>query len=228
MSDPASPRPRTFTAPVSWALAVSLALHAALLFPPHWAFGVDLQPAAQIYMQASLQPPAPVARKDPAKPRSAKPGKKTAAGNSREANSRLIVPGQPDTPAASSSGSENQPEESIVEDAYRLDMPQPPDYPADALARKLEGCVLALVTVSASGAVSDVKILETDHPGVFDQTVIDSQKDARYLAAHRGDEAVASRVLAVAAFVLDPARRMNCALKYAPSAEKLVGKGAPQ
>lgn len=104
-----------------------------------------------------------------------------------------------------------------------LEQAVPPEYPAEALQRKLEGCVLASVTVSPSGEVSDVQILQSDHAGVFDQSVIDSQKAARYLPAQKEGGAVESRVLAVAAFVLDPGRKMNCAMRFSSVAAEMPG-----
>ena len=47
------------------------------------------------------------------------------------------------------------------------------------------------------------------------------------LAALKGNEAIASRVLAVAAFVLQPGKQLDCPLKYAAQAGKLVRLGTP-
>ena len=209
-----------------WAFAGSLVLHAAVLLPLHWPFGAGDPPAGQIYLQANLQPRSGNENSKREKAGDRKQRERAANRRSDGKASRLTTPGTLPSVAASAPEAPAQ-TESPADEAHRLDMPQPPDYPIEALQRKLEGCVLALVSVSSSGDVATVKILESDHPGVFDQSVIDSQKDARYLPARRGDENVESQVLAVAAFVLDPARRLNCALKYAPIAEKLLRRSAP-
>lgn len=102
-----------------------------------------------------------------------------------------------------------------------------PEYPAAALAQGLEGCVFASVQVNAGGEVESVTILAADHPGIFDASVIEAQKSARYVPARQGSEAISSRVLTVAAFVIQPGKQLDCPLKYAAQAEKLVGRSTP-
>lgn len=96
-----------------------------------------------------------------------------------------------------------------------------PTYPDEALRRGLESCVLAAIQVSAGGEVTSVKILHADVPGVFDQSMIDAHSAVTYLPALRNGQPVASRVLAVAEFVLQAGHLRRCALKYASAGRKI-------
>lgn len=96
-----------------------------------------------------------------------------------------------------------------------------PTYPDEALRQGLECCVLAAIQVSASGEVTSVSVLHADVPGIFDRSVIDAHSSVTYLPALRDGQPVASRVLAVAEFVLQPGRLRRCALKYAAAAQKI-------
>lgn len=131
-------------------------------------------------------------------------------------------------PVAATSGStaaEGPPEalqHDEASDAYVLEMPTPPEYPPEALRQNLEGCVLASILVAESGEVKKVEIVAAEPGSVFNQAVIDSQMTARYAAARLNGLAVESRVLAVAGFVLEGSRRLNCALKFAPLAKQFV------
>lgn len=93
-----------------------------------------------------------------------------------------------------------------------------PAYPNEAVRRGLESCVLAAVEVTAVGEVQAVRILHADIPAMFDQSVIDAQRAATYLPARRNGENVASRVLAVVDFVLQPGTNHRCAFRYAAAA----------
>jgi TonB family protein len=203
------------------ALALSLLLHAAVISPLRWPFGHEPL-AGQVHLSVQLRaaPPteSPASTVDRADDARIDSGKAPADDKS----GRLTAPGGPPIAGGAAAGGAVA---ARSEAARVVDQPAPPEYPREARRRKLEGCVLASVSVSIGGDVDDVRILETDHPGVFDQSVIDSQKIARYLPAQKDGEPVASRVLTVAAFVLEPGRKMNCALKYAAAAQK-VGAGA--
>lgn len=215
------PRPRFIRA-----LALSLALHAAVLFPAPWSFSIE-PAASQIYLQASLRPP-PSARELPTeKSGPAKTKPEPHAGKPKGTRRLATEHGSP-VKLAPPEGKEKSPEQANPPElephqAVILDQALPPEYPTEALQRKLEGCVLASVTVGPTGEVVDVRILQSDHPGIFDQSVIESQRAARYLPAQKDGEAVESRVLTVAAFVLDSARKMNCALRFVGIAEELAG-----
>jgi protein TonB len=99
--------------------------------------------------------------------------------------------------------------------------PDVPVYPAEAVERGLESCVLAAVYVAASGEVQEVRILHAEIPQIFDGSVIDAHRNARYLPARQDGRNLPSRVLAVVGFVLEPERIRNCAAKYATVARKI-------
>jgi protein TonB len=208
------------------ALAISIALHLLVILPLRLPFE---RPAhgVQVTLQATLArtPPAEIT---PAKP-GVPPGKKTPLPPARQlsapreaglAAAAALPPAPPAPPAA-------EERSAGPADALVLEQPLLPEYPANALARGLEGCVLASVQVNAGGEVESVTILAADHPGVFDAAVIEAQMSARYAPALQGSEAIASRVLAVAAFVLQPGKQLDCPLKYAAQAERLVRRGTP-
>jgi TonB family protein len=203
------------------ALALSLLLHALAVMPLRLPFGAEPL-AGQIYVSVQLQP-AP-----PARPAERRPEEQAASADAETKlltapDGRPLAAGKRDpSQAAASPAPSTSPQEARV-----LEQPAPPEYPPEARRRKLEGCVLALVSVGSGGEVDEVRILESDHPGIFDAAVKESQKAARYLPAQKGGEAVDSRVLSVAAFVLEPGRRMNCALKYAASAARHLGETRP-
>lgn len=216
---------------LSIALAASVVLHVGIILP--WALPGDANPAPgrQIHLAATLRPTPKPAEASPAVAAPAKPKAKTvrAPKPGDGTASRLNAPGA--KPEISTAGTQEpapvETPESVPREAFMLDQAIPPEYPEDALRRNLEACVLASVIVAESGEVKAVEIIAADLPGVFDQAVIDSQKTARYAPARRKGEALESRVLAVASFVLTPDRRLNCALKFAPLAEKLTTGGTP-
>jgi TonB family protein len=204
---------------------LSVLAHVAVIVP--WRFSLDTPPiVGQVYIQAQLRP-APVAteRKPPAdagnkakgtKNQQSKPGpRQLLAGKGGPPISTA-----PEAPAVREAAA-------AATEAIITDQPVPPEYPAEARQRKLEACVLAAVSVGVGGEVERVEILASDIPGIFDQSVIESQQSAHYLPARRQGEAAASRVLAVAEFVLEPGRRLNCAARYAAQAEKLLSGSTP-
>jgi protein TonB len=55
-----------------------------------------------------------------------------------------------------------------------------PTYPMRALNRGIEGHVLVEYTVTASGTVKDVVIIESEPPGIFDKASIDAALKFKY------------------------------------------------
>lgn len=209
------------------ALVISIAFHAAIIVP--WSWSVPQTPlAGQILLQASLNLAPHAEPREARKERRGddaqrRPGGKTQPGATtvNAGSWSLAAEERPSSPGHST---EDQPEM----EARVLEQPTPPEYPEDALARKLESCVLASVSVASDGSVTGVEIIAADIPGVFDAAVIASQMNAKYLPARAGGSAVASKALAVAGFVLSPDRRLNCALKYAETARRLLGQPSTQ
>ena len=204
------------------ALAVSILLHLLAIVPLRLPFDDDPVDTVQIYLQATLsrQPPPAIAPGKSASP----PGKPVPAPAQQLTTPRgANLPAAPAPPSAPPVADASTAE---AADALVLEQPLLPEYPAAALARGLEGCVLASVHVNTGGEVESVTILAADHPGVFDAAVIEAQKSARYAPARRGSEAMPSRVLAVASFVMQPGKQLDCPLKYAAQAEKLLRSNA--
>ena len=200
------------------ALAVSILLHLLAIVPLRLPFDDGPADTVQIYLQATMSRKAPAAI-TPAKPASP-PGKPVPApARQLTTPSGASLAAVPAPPAADASSTD-------AASALVLEQPMLPEYPAAALAQGLEGCVLASVHVNTGGEVESVTILAADHPGVFDAAVIEAQKSARYAPARRGGEAMPSRVLAVASFVMQPGKQLDCPLKYAAQAEKLLRSNA--
>jgi TonB family protein len=205
------------------ALASSIVLHLLALIPLRLSLDSPAE-TQQIYLQASVTRTKPAAARPeearaPARKQDPTPPVKRIT---KPHGAKHTVPSE--QPAKPPAAEEPIPE---VADALVLDQPLLPEYPAAALAQGLEGCVLASVQVNTAGEVESVSILAADHPGVFDQSVIDAQKSARYAPARQGSESIPSRVLAVAAFVIEPGKQLDCPLKYAPLAERRLRSNAP-
>lgn len=207
------------------ALTGSLLLHAGAILPWSWANPADFTPGSQIHLAATLRPAAKPPEPGPPADSAARPEADKTIRPAGAAPPRLTAPGV--APAIGSSGAPAAASEETAvteaREAFVLDQPVPPEYPEDAMNRGMEGCVLASVLVAESGEVKAVEIVAAEPPGIFDQAVIDSQKTARYAPAKDRGEAVESRVLTVAGFVLGAGRRLNCALKFAPLARQLAG-----
>ena len=206
------------------ALATSIALHLLALIPLRLPIDSPAE-TLQIHLQASVArtPPTTVRPEEASPPTKKQNPTPSPVGRSSRPDGaeHTASPAQPSQPPAAE---DTTPE---VTDALVLDQPLLPEYPAAALAQGLEGCVLACVQVNTAGEVESVSILAADHPGVFDQSVIESQKSARYAPARQGSQGIPSRVLAVAAFVIEPGKQLDCPLKYAPLAEKRLRSDAP-
>lgn len=217
------------------ALTISVLLHASPVILGWLQHTESTEQGRQITLQATIRPspPAPVARphetpqqgrdkkKDPAPPQKQK--KDAAEHGNKEL---LTSKGGEKLPLESGKPEDrSKPEEAQREinnaDAVAIVDPGAPAYPAEAIRRGLESCVLTAVYVSVAGEVEKVRILHADVAGVFDQPVIDAQNAAHYLPARSNGENVPSRVLAVATFVLQPEHSRNCAFKYAATAQKI-------
>jgi len=64
-------------------------------------------------------------------------------------------------------------------EAYPV-MRVPPVYPGDAAKNGIQGTVVLAFSIEKSGSVSDVKVLESDHGGIFDQAAIQALQQWKY------------------------------------------------
>lgn len=204
------------------AFALSVILHLLAIIPmrlpgsddsrealqPHLRASISTAPQKQIAPRPTPPKPQPSLGERATMPKHASPEK---SNDSRQKPEPETQQQEPETPPA---------------EARILDQPQPPEYPRSALASGQEACVLASVLVNVNGEVDEVTIIATDHPGVFNQSVIESQKSARYAPAHRNGRPVPSRTLTVASFVINPGTQLDCPLKYAAEAEKRLGSNS--
>ena len=211
------------------AMAFSVLLHLSPFIASLLRFSPQ-EAGRQIVLQVSLQatPGKTIAKADHSprkspdkKPAPGKTGKKSSSSanilTGKSAMKIAPLKNEPQTAPESVSSEQDNHEARLIVD------PGAPVYPAEAVQRKLESCVLAAVYVSATGEVEKVAILHSDIPGVFDASVIEAQTAAHYLPARIGSGTVESRVLAVVGFVLEPGQYRNCAMQYADAARKING-----
>jgi TonB family protein len=55
-----------------------------------------------------------------------------------------------------------------------------PHYPAEAADKKIQGWVLMEFTINTEGVPTDIRVVESDPPGVFDQAATDALEQWRY------------------------------------------------
>lgn len=70
-----------------------------------------------------------------------------------------------------------------------------PDYPVVADRERLSGKVRLLLRLEPDGRISDIEIISSTPPGVFDEATIDAFREARFAPARRGDRPVRAQVL---------------------------------
>lgn len=70
-----------------------------------------------------------------------------------------------------------------------------PDYPVDADRQQVSGKVRLLLKLEADGHVSDIEVVRSDPPGVFDDSAIKAFRDARFTPALKNGRPVRALVL---------------------------------
>ncbi len=212
--------------PLYVALALSLALHVAILSSDQLLALFQREPPARGALpkvsvtlirltpeppQAAPPKPPPAIKPTPEPAPKPKPGVAEARLDAPETNDPPAppVPPVPDPP---------QPGEEPVETA---DLPPQtligssvPDYPKEVLRLGLQGCVLYALDVDRSGGVERVEIMQSDHPGVFDEAIIAAQRQGRYFPAFKEGRPVKSRIFGVASFEIEGSPPLNCALRF--------------
>ena len=71
---------------------------------------------------------------------------------------------------------------------------QPPAYPAEALAEKLDGKVVLLIDMDATGSVTGVHVERSEPAGVFDAAAVEAAWKWHFKPAQKNGKAVAGRV----------------------------------
>ncbi|HHJ15200.1 MAG TPA: energy transducer TonB [Gammaproteobacteria bacterium] len=79
---------------------------------------------------------------------------------------------------------------------------QPPRYPYQAERRGIEGWVRVTFRITETGTVEDVKVLESDPPGIFDQAAVNAVYRWRFKPRISNGQAVAGRAEQVVDFKL--------------------------
>lgn len=70
-----------------------------------------------------------------------------------------------------------------------------PDYPADAGRQRVSGRVSLRLKIEADGRVSDIEVVSSDSPGVFEDAVVKAFRDARFTPALKDGRPVRALVL---------------------------------
>lgn len=70
----------------------------------------------------------------------------------------------------------------------------PPDYPAVARRRGLEGVVLLSVLVSEAGLPKEIRLAKTSGAAVLDEAALEAVKGWKFVPARQGEQAVAAWV----------------------------------
>lgn len=109
------------------------------------------------------------------------------------------VPGQPAADGSQTEGTDALPEVPVMQDlswysARQVDVrPAPPvlpKYPAAARRRGLQGSVVIELSIDQFGAVHEAVIVAAEPPGVFDDTVLQAFRQARFKPALRDGQPV--------------------------------------
>jgi protein TonB len=73
--------------------------------------------------------------------------------------------------------------------------PVKPAYPAEGVARGVEGKVLLLLLIDEAGVVKEAAVAEADSEGIFEESALAAFRSARFAPAQKNGRAVKSRVL---------------------------------
>lgn len=213
---------------IAGAILISILLHFTLFFQDVIHLGKS-EAGRQITIQATLQPHEKAAHPkiDRAELKKHNATKKKQINDKqwqekfmtrKGADELKIGEKQPDEPLKPEEKEPEVPDRGAI---LTDDMGLSPAYPAEAAKRGIESCVLAVVSISAAGEVTDVRILHADVVNLFDQSVIEAQRAAHYLPARKDGNNVPSRILTVANFILESGRRADCAVKYVDAATRI-------
>ncbi len=72
---------------------------------------------------------------------------------------------------------------------YRVE----PEYPSRALRRRIDGKVVLELTVTAEGRTADIRVVDADPPGFFEEAAIAAARKFRYAPRYENGQPVATR-----------------------------------
>lgn len=204
--------------PLYIALALSLALHLTILSseqllalwqrePPP---GGGLPRVTVTIVRLTPEPPQAAI---PTPPAAVKP-RPVPAPRPEVAEAQLVTPEATTPPAPAEPPAEEITLETVDQAPQTIIATSVPDYPKEVLRLGLYGCVLYALDVDRSGAVERVEIVQSDHPGVFDEAIIATQREGRYLPAFKGGRPVKSRIFGVASFEIEGNPPLYCAMRF--------------
>ncbi len=102
------------------------------------------------------------------------------------------------------SPAKSEPEDSQVTPIVRI----APVYPFKALLNGIEGWVQVQMTINELGTVDETVILDSSHPGLFDEAAIGAVERFKFLPRFSGGQAVKSKAAQVIEFDL-PSEKMD-------------------
>jgi TonB family protein len=213
--------------PLYAALALSLLLHAAILsadqlqalWQRHPPAGGALPKVSVKLVRLTPEPPQAVPPKPvPAVKSTAKspprPAPKSGVTEAQIAAPKTSEPPEPPAPPVPEPQAKDEPVEVADVAPQTLIGTSVPDYPKEVLRLGLQGCVLYALDVDRSGGVERVEIMQSDHPGIFDEAIIAAQQQGRYFPAFKGGRPVKSRIFGVASFEIEGSAPLNCAVRF--------------
>lgn len=182
------------------------------------------EPAPEPPREEPEPPPEPVIRRDdPQSPALSLPDPEPA-------------PQPEDTPLARA-------KETSLEEARDPELPEPaaepvpapravlqanaPEYPAEALAGRIVGCVLAEIYIDDVGKVERVEIAASTQPGLFDESVRKAYRENFYLPAENEGRRIKSRILGVASFELEGYAPLLCEQHFYDLAREINARPYP-
>ena len=102
-----------------------------------------------------------------------------------------------------------------------------PEYPPEALAGRIVGCVLAEIYVDDLGRVERVEIAASTEPGIFDESVRKAYGENFYVPAENAGRRVRSRILGVASFELEGFAPLLCEQHFVDLAREINARPYP-
>ena len=85
--------------------------------------------------------------------------------------------------------------------------PVEPEYPAEGVARGVEGNVVLLLLIDEVGVVKEATVVEANPEGIFEESALAAFREVRFAPAQKNGRAVKSRVLIRVSYELNDRKK---------------------
>lgn len=85
--------------------------------------------------------------------------------------------------------------------------PVEPEYPAEGVARGVEGNVVLLLLIDEAGVVKEATVAEANPEGIFEESALAAFREVRFAPAQKNGRAVKSRVLIRVSYELNDRKK---------------------